>query len=176
MCKLFWNYGIIDNICIIHIQLIEMLLNWLVGHRDRMVVGFTTICAISQSVPITTNFVSLNPANGEVYLIQHYVIKVVSGLRQVWFSPGSPVSSTNKTDCHNITEILLKVALNTITLHLNWLFGREKFSKKLLVLKLTITTSVIVILQLRILLTYCKFSHFFFCRSNIQNIGKQVKM
>jgi len=26
------------------------------------------------------------------------------------------VSSTNKTDCHNITEILLKVALNTITL------------------------------------------------------------
>ena len=31
-----------------------------------------------------------------------------------WFSPGAPVSSTNKTDCHDITEILLKVALNTI--------------------------------------------------------------
>jgi hypothetical protein len=31
-----------------------------------------------------------------------------------WFSPDSPVSSTNKTDCHDITEILLKVALNTI--------------------------------------------------------------
>jgi hypothetical protein len=31
-----------------------------------------------------------------------------------WFSPGPPVSSTNKTDCHDITEILLKVALNTI--------------------------------------------------------------
>ena len=28
-----------------------------------------------------------------------------------WFSP---VFSTNKTDCHDITEILLKVALNTI--------------------------------------------------------------
>jgi hypothetical protein len=28
-----------------------------------------------------------------------------------WFSP---VSSTNKTDRHDITEILLKVALNTI--------------------------------------------------------------
>jgi len=26
-----------------------------------------------------------------------------------WFSPGPPVSSTNKTDRHNITEILLKV-------------------------------------------------------------------
>jgi hypothetical protein len=31
-----------------------------------------------------------------------------------WFSPGTPVSATNKTDCHDITEILLKVALNTI--------------------------------------------------------------
>jgi hypothetical protein len=30
------------------------------------------------------------------------------------FSPGTPVFSTNKTDRHNITEILLKVALNTI--------------------------------------------------------------
>ena len=28
-----------------------------------------------------------------------------------WFSPGPPVSSTNKTDRHHITEILLKVAL-----------------------------------------------------------------
>jgi hypothetical protein len=27
-------------------------------------------------------------------------------------SMGTPVSSTNKTDCHDITEILLKVALN----------------------------------------------------------------
>jgi hypothetical protein len=25
-----------------------------------------------------------------------------------WFSPGTPVSSTNKTDHHDITEILLK--------------------------------------------------------------------
>jgi hypothetical protein len=34
------------------------------------------------------------------------------------FSPGTPVSSTNKTDRHDIAEILLKVALNTITLTL----------------------------------------------------------
>jgi hypothetical protein len=33
-----------------------------------------------------------------------------------WFSPGTPVSSINKTDRHYIAEILLKVALNTITL------------------------------------------------------------
>jgi hypothetical protein len=31
-----------------------------------------------------------------------------------WFSPGPPVSSTNKTDRHDITEMLLKEALNTI--------------------------------------------------------------
>ena len=34
-----------------------------------------------------------------------------------WFSPGTPISSTNKTDRHDITEILLKVALNTINLY-----------------------------------------------------------
>ena len=31
-----------------------------------------------------------------------------------WFSPGNSVSSTNKTYNHDITEILLKVALITI--------------------------------------------------------------
>ena len=30
------------------------------------------------------------------------------------FSQGTQVSSTNKTDCHDITEIVLKMALNTI--------------------------------------------------------------
>ena len=30
------------------------------------------------------------------------------------FSPGTPVSFTNKTNHHEIAEILLKVALNTI--------------------------------------------------------------
>ena len=34
------------------------------------------------------------------------------------FSPGTPVSSTNKANRHDITEILLKVALNTMTLTL----------------------------------------------------------
>jgi hypothetical protein len=31
-----------------------------------------------------------------------------------WFSPDSPASSTTKTGRHDIAEILLKVALNTI--------------------------------------------------------------
>jgi hypothetical protein len=29
-----------------------------------------------------------------------------------WFSPGTPASPTTKTGCHEIAEILLKVALN----------------------------------------------------------------
>ena len=35
-----------------------------------------------------------------------------------WFSQGTSVSTTNKTDRHDITEILLQVALNTITITL----------------------------------------------------------
>jgi hypothetical protein len=36
-----------------------------------------------------------------------------------WFSHGTPVSSTNKTDCHDITEILLKVALSAMIIPLS---------------------------------------------------------
>ena len=38
----------------------------------------------------------------------------VGKVASLWCFPGTPVSSTNKTDCHDITEILLKVVLNTI--------------------------------------------------------------
>jgi hypothetical protein len=45
-------------------------------------------------MPITTKVVSLNPAHGEVYLIQLYVMKFISDLLQVsdflqvlWFPP-----------------------------------------------------------------------------------------
>jgi hypothetical protein len=36
----------------------------------------------------------------------------------MWFYPGTRVSATNKTDRHDIAEILLKVVLNTINLSL----------------------------------------------------------
>jgi hypothetical protein len=57
---------------------------------------------------------SSNPGQDEAYSIQHYVIKFVSD-RWVVFS-GTPVSSTNKTHRHDITEILFKVVVNTIIL------------------------------------------------------------
>jgi len=69
------------------------------------------------SVPIFIEVVSSNPVHGEVYSIQHYVIKFVSVLRQVGgILQVLPISSTNKTDRHDIAEIFLKVALNTLTL------------------------------------------------------------
>ena len=73
------------------------------GH-DCMVVGFTTTCAISA---ITAKVVNSNPVHGEVYSIQHYLIKLVSDLRQI----RTRVSLTNKSDRHDIAEILLKVVL-----------------------------------------------------------------
>jgi hypothetical protein len=58
-----------------------------------------------QSVPITTNVVSLNPSHDEVYSIQLHVIKVSVNCGRSWFSMGTPVSSINKNDRHNIAEI-----------------------------------------------------------------------
>jgi hypothetical protein len=70
-----------------------------------MVVGFTTTCAI----------------HAEVYSIQHYVIKFVSDFRQVsgflrLLRFPSPIKLS-----HDITEKLLKVALNNITLTLKFI-------------------------------------------------------
>jgi len=62
-----------------------------------------------QSVPITTDAVSSNLDQGEVYNIMWYSLSVTCD-RSIVFSG----YSTNKTDRHDITEMLLKVALNTI--------------------------------------------------------------
>jgi len=54
-----------------------------------------------QSLLIITKVVSLYPAHGEVYLMQHYVIKFVSDLRHVdgflwvlWFPPPIKLTAT----------------------------------------------------------------------------------
>jgi len=67
-----------------------------------------------QSVPITTKVVSSNPLRRgvlETTLCDKVCQLLATGW---WFSPGIPVSSTNKTDHHDIAQILLKVALSTI--------------------------------------------------------------
>jgi hypothetical protein len=41
---------------------------------------------------------------------------LIKSVWRAWFSPGTPVSFTSKTDRHDIAEILLNVALNTISM------------------------------------------------------------
>jgi hypothetical protein len=80
-----------------------------------MVVGFTTTCAISAYHHYSCEFESHSWRGVlETTLCDQVCQLLVAGR---WFSPGTLVSSTNKTDHHNITEILLKVVLNTITIH-----------------------------------------------------------
>jgi hypothetical protein len=75
-----------------------------------MVIGFTTTYAINVYHHCCCEFESQSGRG-----VQHYVIKFVSDLRQVGgFFPGTPISPTNKTGRHDITDILLNVALNTI--------------------------------------------------------------
>ena len=40
-----------------------------------------------------------------------------------WISLGNPVSSTNKTNCYDITDILLKVVFNSITITLAFCYS-----------------------------------------------------
>ena len=59
-------------------------------------------------------FVSSKHVHDEVYSIQYYVIKFEGDLQQVISFGRTPVSPINKSDRHDITEITLKLALNTI--------------------------------------------------------------
>jgi hypothetical protein len=80
-------------------------------YETETAVQFLTIININLHLEIKKNV--------KCTCIQHYVIKFVSDLRQVSdFLRVLPVSSTNKTDRHNITEILLKLALYTLTITL----------------------------------------------------------
>jgi hypothetical protein len=71
-----------------------------------MVVGFTTTYAIGAYYHWCFAF---NSRSGQVVQQHDKVCQWHTAGR--WFSPGPPVSSTNKTDRHDIAEILLKVAL-----------------------------------------------------------------
>ena len=81
----------------------------------------TYYCDICLSIPLAVQnsiwFLSMVQVG--LYFIIVYSINVsqlyhLCLILHQWFSLSTPVSSTNKTDCPNIIEILLKVALNTI--------------------------------------------------------------
>jgi hypothetical protein len=81
------------------------------GH-DRMVVEFTIIYAISTYHHWWCEFESRSGRGPRYTTLCDKVCQWLATGR--WFSPGPPISFTNKTDRHDITKILLKVALNTI--------------------------------------------------------------
>ena len=62
------------NVCLVINQLVNL---------ENVIVTAPLKQSSVQSVPIITNVVSSNPANGEELSIQHYVIKFVSALLQV---------------------------------------------------------------------------------------------
>jgi len=72
-----WIYAIkIVGFVIPDIMYISLVLFILIAFIDKGIVMDLQLSV--QSVPITTKAVSLNRAHGEVYSIQHYVIKFVS--------------------------------------------------------------------------------------------------
>ena len=74
--------------------------------KSTTILPFESLVLRDPKVELGPYYYWVNPIHGEVYSIQHCVIKFVSDLWKVsGFSPGTPVSSTNKTDPHDITEI-----------------------------------------------------------------------
>ena len=80
-----------EHIHIISMKTIPHSQNSSIFHSGAMIVWLFDLQLPMQSVPIITNVVSSNLAHGEVYLIQHYVIKFVGDFRQVsgflWVPP-----------------------------------------------------------------------------------------
>ena len=91
--------------------IISMLLprvHW--GRSDRMVIGFTTTNQCLSPLKLWVRTPSWRGVL-DTTLCDKVCQWLAAGR---WFSSGTPISSTNKTDRHLKAEILLKVALDTI--------------------------------------------------------------
>ena len=81
-------YGQHMFICVVHSELylcsqLALTVSMLAGATVVVIVWKLDLQLPAQSVPITTKIVSSNHVQGEVYSMQHYVIKFVSDMRQV---------------------------------------------------------------------------------------------
>ena len=83
--------------------------------RDHMLIGFATSFATSAYHHQSCDFESRSWWGALDTTLHDKVcqLPVASGR---WFSPGTPVSPTNRIDHHDITEIIVESGVNTITL------------------------------------------------------------
>jgi hypothetical protein len=102
-------YGYLRSVCIRCLAVIADIMFLIPTVPEGIVIVWLLDLPV-QAVHNITNVVSSYPIYGEVYSIQ-LCQWLMTGR---WFSLGTPVSSTNKTDRHDTTEILLKVVLNNI--------------------------------------------------------------
>jgi hypothetical protein len=109
MCALFHVNKWVHTCLLCHCTFVTTAIshsNW--GHcgRDRMVVGFTTLYAISNYHHWSCEFESCSLRGVlNTTLCDKVCQRLATGL---WFSRGTLVSSTNKTEWHDIAEIGIK--------------------------------------------------------------------
>ena len=109
--------------------------------RDHMIAGFITTYVICLS-PLTLRvWIPLRGVLLDTTLFDKVCQWLATGQ---WFSPNTPVASTNKTDHHDIIKILLKVALNTTTLNLTpgWLLVASHSAAKIMHIQSSQSVSV----------------------------------
>ena len=103
-----------------------MKFTWGRHGRDHMVVGLTTICNQCWSPLTLWLWIHSYRDVFDTTLCDKVCQWLAAGL---WFSPGTPVSSTSNTDRFDKTEILLKVAFNTITTTMIFTWKGRNLSK-----------------------------------------------
>ena len=120
---------------IVFYKFISRSIDWFGNHRDRdrMVVRLTTTFTISTYHHQSCEFESHSWRGTLDTILCDQICQSIAADR--YFSPVTPVFSTNKTNHHDMTEILLCVALNSITLTL-LIVLIEKIGNQLSVIKI----------------------------------------
>ena len=114
-CSFLWSVFFLIIVCALSCPLSHCIVcPCIYGTVAVVIVWYLDLQLPVQSVPITTNGYEFNPAQARCTRSK-LCDKVCQWLATgQWFYPGTPVSSINKTDRHDITELLLKEALSII--------------------------------------------------------------